>query len=532
MRLTTGPLVAEITLDPWRLRFLDLTGGRAGRRATRARSTSAAGCGRCRSDAPRWMARWSPTTRASPPRPTSTSSASARSSPRFDKRGQRAVMWNYDAFGAESDRAYKNVPFYLSSRGYGVLVDSGMATEFDLCQSTHSCVQIVVPDDLHRLLRDRRPDAGRDPGPVRPADRPAAAAAEVGLRHLDLVGVLCGHSGQVLARARTHPRARDPVRRPAPGLLLAGRRALVGSALGRGQLPRPGRHVGRAGRAGLPGQPLDQLVHQSSQPALRRGRTSAATSCAGADGSTYVADVWHGSHPACGIVDFTNPTATEWFQALLRPLLRQGVTVFKTDFAEGVPVDAVAEQRDDRRRAAQRLQPAVQRRGRRGHPRGGRARHGLGPLVVPRRAAALGPVERRHELQLLGDGQHPARRPVARAVRHPVLEPRRGRVHRHARSPDLYVRWAQFGALSPLVRFHGTTSRLPWDFPDFAEAAAVDARPAALPAHALPLLGRGRVGPDRRADDAGAAGRLRPTTRPPGTPTSSTCSAPTCWSRR
>ena len=57
-------------------------------------------------------------------------------------------MWNFDAFGAESDRSYKNVPFYLSSRGYGVLVDSGMPMEFDMCQSTHSCVQILVPDDL------------------------------------------------------------------------------------------------------------------------------------------------------------------------------------------------------------------------------------------------------------------------------------------------------------------------------------------------------------------------------------------------
>ncbi|HEY1177269.1 MAG TPA: TIM-barrel domain-containing protein, partial [Phytomonospora sp.] len=37
---------------------------------------------------------------------------------------------------------------------------------------------------------------------------------------------------------------------------------------------------------------------------------------------------------------------------------------------------------------------------------------------------------------------------------------------------DLYLRWAQFGALSPLVRFHGTTSRLPWDFPAVAGAVA------------------------------------------------------------
>jgi alpha-D-xyloside xylohydrolase len=42
-------------------------------------------------------------------------------------------------------------------------------------------------------------------------------------------------------------------------------------------------------------------------------------------------------------------------------------------------------------------------------------------------------------------------------------------------TPELYVRWAQFGALSPLVRFHGTTSRLPWDFPADAERDAVGA---------------------------------------------------------
>ena len=32
-------------------------------------------------------------------------------------------------------------------------------------------------------------------------------------------------------------------------------------------------------------------------------------------------------------------------------------------------------------------------------------------------------------------------------------------------SDELFLRWAQFGALSPLLRFHGTTSREPWKFP-------------------------------------------------------------------
>ena len=63
-------------------------------------------------------------------------------------RGQRPVLWNFDAFGSESDRAYKNVPFYQSSRGYGLVVDSGMPVEFDFGASTQSVVQLVVPDDL------------------------------------------------------------------------------------------------------------------------------------------------------------------------------------------------------------------------------------------------------------------------------------------------------------------------------------------------------------------------------------------------
>src|SRR5437764_653480 len=50
--------------------------------------------------------------------------------------------------GEETAECYKNIPIYLSSRGYGLLVDSGTATEFDLCHGTHSRVQIRLPDDV------------------------------------------------------------------------------------------------------------------------------------------------------------------------------------------------------------------------------------------------------------------------------------------------------------------------------------------------------------------------------------------------
>ncbi|MBN9376025.1 MAG: alpha-xylosidase, partial [Cellulomonas sp.] len=38
------------------------------------------------------------------------------------KNGQTVDIWNLDG-GTSSEQAYKNVPFYLTSRGYGVLVD-------------------------------------------------------------------------------------------------------------------------------------------------------------------------------------------------------------------------------------------------------------------------------------------------------------------------------------------------------------------------------------------------------------------------
>src|SRR5918998_1248738 len=40
----------------------------------------------------------------------------------LDKRGQKLVMWTYDAYGAQSLYMYKPVPFFMSSRGYGMYV--------------------------------------------------------------------------------------------------------------------------------------------------------------------------------------------------------------------------------------------------------------------------------------------------------------------------------------------------------------------------------------------------------------------------
>ncbi len=49
----------------------------------------------------------------------------------FVKNGQSVDIWNADG-GTSSEQAYKNVPFYLSSAGYGVFVDHPEHVSFEV----------------------------------------------------------------------------------------------------------------------------------------------------------------------------------------------------------------------------------------------------------------------------------------------------------------------------------------------------------------------------------------------------------------
>lgn len=472
IRLAAGSIVAEVTLDPWQIRFFDATGRLLVEQNGGERDISS----RLRTlPFGRSLAGGSVV--------AYQESFTAPADERFvglgekfttlDKRGQRALMWNFDAFGTESDRAYKNVPLYLSNRGYGVLVDSGLPVEFDICQSTHSCVQIIVPDDLldYYVLAGPTPAQildrydGLTSRPLLPpkwafgtwmssgffadsqtdaldrARRLRADGIPCDVLHLDCYWQTDGHWSDL---------AWDREAFPDPDAMLA-------------------EMAGMGFRVCL--WINSYLSHLSP---LFATAEAAGYLLRRPDGSTYVADVWHGSYPSCGIVDFTNPEATAWYQSLLRPLLEQGVAVFKTDFAEGVPADAVAS-----------------------NGMTGTELHNVYTLLfndaaaeVTREVAGHGMVWARSSY--LGGQRHSAQWGGDTSATYPAMAStlRGGLSHGLSGVPfwshdaggftgtptdDLYVRWAQFAALSPLVRFHGTTSRLPWNFPEAAAALAVAA---------------------------------------------------------
>ncbi|WP_084958074.1 TIM-barrel domain-containing protein [Thermoactinospora rubra] len=466
-----GALRAEITLAPWHLRFADAEGHTLveedpGHRDISGRLRTLP-FGRSRADG--GVAAYHETFAAAP---DECFTGFGESFTPLDKRGQRPLMWNFDAFGAESQRAYKNVPFYLSSRGYGVMVDSGLPAEFDVCQSTHSVVQIVVPDDLI----DYYVIAG--PTPPQILERFDRLTCRPSLPPAWAFGTWISSGFFVDTQQRVLERARKIRRRGIPCDVLhldtywqtEGHWSDLRWDAER--FPDPGAMLAELDRMGFK-VCLWMNPYVSHLSPVFPEAAAAGYFLKKPDGEPYVADCWHGSYPPCAIVDFTNPEATAWFKGLLRPLLEQGVQCFKTDFAEAVPHDAVAF-----------------------NGMTGTELHNVYTLLFNDVVAEVTHEVHGHTLvwarsSFLGGQRHSAQWSGDIYTSYAAMGStiRGGLAHGLSGVPfwshdaggftgtptdDLYVRWVQFGALSPLVRLHGTTSREPWEFPA-VEAEAVAA---------------------------------------------------------
>lgn len=61
----------------------------------------------------------------------------------FVKNGQNVAMWHADG-GTSSEQAYKNVPFYLSSKGYGLFVNHAEEVEFEVGREKCSKIGVSV----------------------------------------------------------------------------------------------------------------------------------------------------------------------------------------------------------------------------------------------------------------------------------------------------------------------------------------------------------------------------------------------------
>ncbi len=386
----------------------------------------------------------------------------------FDKRGQVIEMWHYDAYGAHSERAYKNVPFFISTRGYGLFVDSHCPVRFDMAYSNHSVFSLIVPDsqldyyviagsDLNAII-SRYADLVSHP--ILPPKWAFGLWMSSGFKR--------DSADEVFARAR-ELREHDI---PADVLHLD----CYWQKFGRWSdnqwdtemFPDPAGLIRRVHEAGFKVCLWINSYIGVESPLLQEAADKGYL-LKTADGQAWIGSLWGSFHPPVGVIDVTNPAAAEWFKGLLRPHLEIGADVYKTDFGEGVPPETVAY-----------------------NGMTGVELHNLYPLLYNDLVAELtaeitgrsGLVwgrstyagGQRHAAQWGGD-PNCTYQGLASTLRgglsmamcgHAFWSHDIGGFHRQPTS-ELYVRWAQFGLFSPLSRAHGMTTRLPWDYGAEAE---------------------------------------------------------------
>ena len=169
-------------------------------------------------------------------------------------------------------------------------------------------------------------------------------------------------------------------------------------------------------------------------------------------------------------VDFTSPSAVEFWKNQLRPLIRRGVSGFKADDGEDIEADDVFA--DGRRGWQVHNQYSVLY---------ARALYELFAEektdgLIWCRSGSLG-LER-FPILWAGDqyGNWDQLRSLIPAGLSASLSgmPFSGHdIGGYIAKPEteLYIRWAQFGAFCPIMQFHGQTPREPWYFGDEAEKA-------------------------------------------------------------
>ena len=253
------------------------------------------------------------------------------------KNGQSIDIWNRDG-GTGSEQAYKNIPFYITNRGYGVFVNHPEQVSFEVASERVAKVQFSVPGEYleYFVINGPAPKevlsrytalTGR---PALPPpwsfglwlttsfttnydeatvshfiDQMAAYDIPLHVFHFDCFWMKEYHWCNFKWDQRVFPDPKAMLQR----LKARGLKICVW---------------------------INPYIAQRSElfdEGMRHGYFLKK-----ANGDVWQWDMWQAG---MAVVDFTNPQACQWYTGKLRELLDMGVDCFKTDFGERIPTDVV-----------------------------------------------------------------------------------------------------------------------------------------------------------------------------------------------
>lgn len=383
----------------------------------------------------------------------------------FVKNGQDVEIWNKDG-GTISEQTYKNIPFYLSDKGYGVLVNHPEKVEFNV--GTHNVRKVrfsVTGEKMQYIII-----GAEEPKQVlstytlltgRPALPPPwsfglwfSTSWTTDYSEPVVTGFVRKMKENNIPLSVFHYDACWMREYHLCNFIWDERLGDCEQMFSR--LKEAGLHICMW---------INPYVGQRSElfeEGMQKGYFL----------HTKEGNVWQADYFAMGmaIVDFTNPAAAEWYKGHLARLLDMGVDVFKTDFGERIPQDVVWYDHSDPSKMhnyysylyEKTVYDLIA------------SKKGKENACIFARSATVGGQQ--FPVHWGGDNQ---------ASYVSMAESLRGGLSlclsgfsfwahdmagfEDTASPDLYKRWSAFGMLSTHSRLHGWSSyRVPWNFDEEA----------------------------------------------------------------
>lgn len=389
------------------------------------------------------------------------------------KNGQTVDVWNADG-GTASEQSYKSIPFYLTNKGYGVFVNHPEHVSFEVGSESVEEVSFSVAGETLEYFVIYGP-----------------SMAEILRRYTALTGrparVPAWSYGLWLSTSFTTDYDEETVNHFVDGMAERGLPLSVfhfdcfwmrefnwtDFEWDPRVFPEPELMLKRLHDKGLKVSAwINPYIAQRSP--LFDEASAAGYLVKKADGEVWQWDMWQAG---MGLVDFTNPAATAWYQDKLRGLIGQGVDSIKTDFGERIPTDVVwhsgAQPAAMHNWYTQLYNKAVFEVL--------EEQHGQGNAVLFARSATAGgqqmPVH-------WGGDNSSSFRSMAETLRGGLSLALSGfgfwshDIGGFEGSPDpaVFKRWVAFGLLSSHSRLHGSRSyRVPWAFDTGDEPAGQSA---------------------------------------------------------
>lgn len=231
----------------------------------------------------------------------------------YVKNGQSVDIWNEDG-GTASEQGYKDIPFYMTSNGYGVLVNNRGHVSFEIGSENTEAVQFSVPGEAIDFC------VIYGPTPKQILDR-----------YTKLVGrpanVPAWSYGLWLTTSFTTKYDEATIN------------SFIDDMAER-DIPLAAFHYDCYWMREFHWCDFewDKRFFGDIESTLKRLHEDKGYLVRKPNGEVWQTDFWQAG---MGLVDFTNPAAREWFKDKVKALLNQGVDAIKTDFGERIPRDVV-----------------------------------------------------------------------------------------------------------------------------------------------------------------------------------------------